>query len=155
MTKPAAVGGVQVCACDFQWTGRGLPMQDVAYLLWTSVAPAVVRQHEDELLQGYILDLQAQLQARGVNASDDHVHVSDACSGSGGGRTELHEARGVGSARGLSLGALRHQYEVWCFFAAAAALMLCSVMFCYNQKGRNRVPVLFSGAFALLFLIWL
>jgi hypothetical protein len=48
----------------------GLAMQDVAYLLWTSVDPAVLQQHEDELLDYYILELLAQLKCNGINVGD-------------------------------------------------------------------------------------
>lgn len=93
-------------------------MQDVAYLLWTSVEPSVVRHHEDELLEYYMHELHAQLQARGVNVTEQHVHVhaSDACNASGGEGSESKEGGGQGSAGGLSCDALRHQYEVRCFF---------------------------------------
>lgn len=40
-----------VSACDFQWCGGGLAVTDVMYLLWTSVSPAVIHEHEDELLR--------------------------------------------------------------------------------------------------------
>ena len=41
-------------ACDFQWCGGGIGEQDVMYLLWTSVSPQDLRQHELKLL-GYDL----------------------------------------------------------------------------------------------------
>jgi hypothetical protein len=54
--------GLQVCACDFQWAGRGLGVQDVMYLLWTSVEPSVVRAHEAQLLEFYAIELCARLE---------------------------------------------------------------------------------------------
>ena len=30
---------LEVAACDFQWAGAGVAVQDVVYLLWTSVEP--------------------------------------------------------------------------------------------------------------------
>lgn len=66
--QPAAVGtGVRVCPCDFQWAGTGVCMQDVAYLLWTSVAPEVVEQREEELLGFYREELRSHLSAAGVS----------------------------------------------------------------------------------------
>ncbi|GMH38625.1 hypothetical protein BSKO_06509 [Bryopsis sp. KO-2023] len=42
-----------VSVCDFQWTGPGLGVKDVVYMLWTSVDPDVVRDFEAELLNHY------------------------------------------------------------------------------------------------------
>ena len=42
---------LHVAACDYQWAGPGLGAVDVMYLLWTSVEPDVVREHEESLLR--------------------------------------------------------------------------------------------------------
>lgn len=47
---------------DWQLTGRGLAMSDVGYLLISSLTPAVRRQHERALVEGY----RAALAERGV-----------------------------------------------------------------------------------------
>lgn len=98
---------LQVCACDFQWTGWGLPMQDVVYLLWTSVEPDVLQQHEGKLLHYYMLELHAQLRSHGVHMSDEDLNsAAEAASGRVPG--DLAHT-GVQS---LSPSALRRQYEV-------------------------------------------
>ena len=40
-----------VSACDFQWCGGGIGEQDVMYLLWSSLDPAVVVEQEQKLLR--------------------------------------------------------------------------------------------------------
>ena len=40
-----------VSACDFQWCGGGIGEQDVMYLLWSSVSPHALQQHELKLLR--------------------------------------------------------------------------------------------------------
>ena len=62
-TSPTSSGSVAVC--DFQWFGPGLGVQDVMYLIWTSVDPDVVRQHEQKLLSGYHSALVAALELEG------------------------------------------------------------------------------------------
>ena len=47
----ASDGGLQVGVCDWQWAGAGLGAVDVMYLLWTSVEPGIVCEHEAELLR--------------------------------------------------------------------------------------------------------
>lgn len=42
-----------IAACDFQWIGPGLGVQDVVYLLFSSVEPSVVSSREKELLSHY------------------------------------------------------------------------------------------------------
>eukprot|EP00892_Ulva_mutabilis_P000308 jgi/Ulvmu1/10278/UM060_0080.1 len=68
---PDGAGGggaaVRVCPCDFQWAGAGLGMQDVAYLLWTSVDPAALAAHEGALLRHYHDRLHSELAAAGVS----------------------------------------------------------------------------------------
>lgn len=67
--QPAAAGAAaRVCPCDFQWAGTGVCMQDVAYLLWTSVAPEVVAEREEELLWFYREELRRELAAAGVSS---------------------------------------------------------------------------------------
>ncbi|KAL3130837.1 hypothetical protein ABBQ38_000172 [Trebouxia sp. C0009 RCD-2024] len=51
-------------ACDFQWSGGGLAVTDVMYLLWTSVSPSVIRDREDDLLRCYHHLLQHELKQR-------------------------------------------------------------------------------------------
>jgi hypothetical protein len=58
--------GLEVAACDLQWVGRGAAVLDVVYLLWTSVEPTLVRQHEGALLREYWRMLRAALAERGV-----------------------------------------------------------------------------------------
>ena len=49
--QAAGVAAASVSACDFQWSGGGLAVTDVMYLLWTSVSSQVVQQQETQLLQ--------------------------------------------------------------------------------------------------------
>lgn len=42
---------LHVGVCDWQWAGGGFGALDVMYLLWTSVEPNVVHEHEAELLR--------------------------------------------------------------------------------------------------------
>ena len=44
-------GEASVSACDFQWCGGGIGEQDVMYLLWSSLDPAVVVEQEQKLLR--------------------------------------------------------------------------------------------------------
>eukprot|EP01024_Parvocaulis_polyphysoides_P056072 TRINITY_DN5841_c0_g3_i1.p1 TRINITY_DN5841_c0_g3~~TRINITY_DN5841_c0_g3_i1.p1 ORF type:complete len:444 (-),score=67.10 TRINITY_DN5841_c0_g3_i1:170-1501(-) len=52
---------VGVAVVDFQWSGWGLPVLDVVYVLFTSVQPDVIKQSEEELLRFYYHALQQQL----------------------------------------------------------------------------------------------
>jgi hypothetical protein len=56
----------QVAACDFQWVGLGLGVQDVAYLLWTSVQPELVQEQEAKLLDWYRGALDSELRLLGL-----------------------------------------------------------------------------------------
>eukprot|EP01025_Chloroclados_australasicus_P038490 TRINITY_DN3966_c0_g1_i6.p1 TRINITY_DN3966_c0_g1~~TRINITY_DN3966_c0_g1_i6.p1 ORF type:complete len:527 (-),score=32.74 TRINITY_DN3966_c0_g1_i6:62-1642(-) len=48
-----------VAVCDFQWSGWGLPVLDIVYLLYTSVQPNVVEVSEYKLLEYYYQSLWA------------------------------------------------------------------------------------------------
>jgi hypothetical protein len=59
----------QVAACDFQWAGWGLGIQDVVYLLWSSVQPEVVQAQEELLLEWYRGALDVELRSRGFSGA--------------------------------------------------------------------------------------
>lgn len=56
---------IQMSLIDFQWSGLGLGVQDVIYLLVTS-APLGCLNREPELLQFYLRTLNHHLESRGV-----------------------------------------------------------------------------------------
>jgi hypothetical protein len=60
-SEKAAGGGVIAAAYDFQYTGGGDGMRDVAYLLCSSVQRAVLDRCEAELLSHYHAELVVQL----------------------------------------------------------------------------------------------
>jgi hypothetical protein len=69
--SPALVTALaqQVAACDFQWAGWGLGIQDVVYLLWTSVQPEVLQAQEELLLEWYRGALDVELRSRGFSGA--------------------------------------------------------------------------------------
>lgn len=77
--RPAADGGgaAAACPCDFQWAGTGVCMQDVMYLLWTSVEPGVVAAEEEELLAFYREQLRRELAAAGVKRAPTDCELRD------------------------------------------------------------------------------
>lgn len=119
-------------------------MQDVAYLLWTSVEPAVVVQHEDDLLQYYVLELREQLRTRGVKLGENESMsglgvLHDASNGSGNADTK--EARGSGEEGALSDGNLRRQYEVGGLLLAHHRYLVLVV--CRMQHASSTCSMLF------------
>lgn len=81
-------------------------MQDVVYLLWSSVDPAVLNQHEDHLLQFYMLELQTQLLNHGVHISNQML------GGDYRGQMDGDPISGLSGGQMLSEDVLRRQYEV-------------------------------------------
>lgn len=71
----AAYAGLAVTACDLQWVGPGAALQDVQYLLWTSVQPGVVAAEEAALLSHYLTTLRAAARA---HFGDAHELPDDA-----------------------------------------------------------------------------
>jgi hypothetical protein len=67
--EQAGVAAVAVAVCDFQWVGGGVCLQDVMYLLWTSVQPAVVLQQEASLVSAYLSALREAVQLQGCAAN--------------------------------------------------------------------------------------
>lgn len=61
----------EVAACDFQWAGRGLGVQDVAYLLWTSVRDDVMPARERELVAAYHGALTSELRRSGQSVAPE------------------------------------------------------------------------------------
>lgn len=58
-----------VAACDFQWAGYGLGVQDVAYLLWTSVHEDVMPARERGFVAAYHAALECELRRSGRGAA--------------------------------------------------------------------------------------
>lgn len=55
------IKGNKMSICDYQWTGPGLCIKDVVYLLWSSVDPLVMSYRENELLKHYYDTLKNKL----------------------------------------------------------------------------------------------
>lgn len=87
-------------------------MQDVVYLLWTSLDPAVLQQHEDQLLQYYVQELYAQLHTLRDSKPDSRCksegpRVLDATNSE-----EEEAALDTNDFPKLSESVIRRQYEV-------------------------------------------
>lgn len=75
--RPGAGAAVRACPCDFQWAGAGVCMQDVAYLLWTSVDPATAAAHEADLLEHYRQLLRRELAEAGVKRTPSDCELQE------------------------------------------------------------------------------
>jgi len=73
----ASPGEQRISVCDFQWTGHGLGVLDVLYVLFTSTDPGLVAAKEGDFLDFYHDRLQAHL-VREVAAG--HVEQAAAAS---------------------------------------------------------------------------